>query len=134
MPLGKGKHGWLVGALADAGYRQRDVAKAWGVNDAVVSRFIKAGRPALSLERANVLAKMLGMNVAELNTRVSETLPPNRRLPIVPQQQALEPPVNGTHRDDPDAALANLRAAVARARKALPKAEITVRIKMDEEL
>jgi len=55
------RHRWLLGALIDAGFSQRDVAKAWHVDDAVVSRFIATGKPDLTPERQMLLSQMLGM-------------------------------------------------------------------------
>jgi len=60
------RHGWLVGALDDAGYQQRDLAKAWRIDDAVVSRFISTGKPDLTPERQMLLAQMLGMTNDQL--------------------------------------------------------------------
>jgi len=55
------RHRWLLGALINAGLSQRDVAKAWHVDDAVVSRFIATGKPDLAPERQMLLSQMLGM-------------------------------------------------------------------------
>jgi hypothetical protein len=102
-------HGWLVGALADRGYQQRDLAKAWKVDDAVVSRFISSGKPDLTPERQMMLAQMLGITndlllkrlygeismpgVYRLHPRpVPISAPASRREE---QQQQLK-----THRDD----------------------------------
>ncbi|OLB79028.1 MAG: hypothetical protein AUI16_02175 [Alphaproteobacteria bacterium 13_2_20CM_2_64_7] len=64
------RHGWLVGALDDAGYQQRDLAKAWKVDDAVVSRFISSGKPDLTPERQMILSQMLGMTNDQLLARL----------------------------------------------------------------
>ena len=63
-------HGWLVGALDGAGYQQRDLAKAWQVDDAVVSRFISSGKPDLTPERQMMLSQMLGLTNDELLGRL----------------------------------------------------------------
>jgi hypothetical protein len=63
-------HGWLVGALADQGYQQRDLAKAWKVDDAVVSRFISSGKPDLTPQRQMLLSQMLGMTNDQLLARL----------------------------------------------------------------
>jgi len=68
-------HGWLVGALADRGYQQRDLAKAWRVDDAVVSRFISSGKPDLTPERQMLLSQMLGMTNDQLLTRLYGEVP-----------------------------------------------------------
>jgi plasmid maintenance system antidote protein VapI len=39
------RHRWLRDELMDKNLKQRDVARAWDVDDAVVSRFIKHGEP-----------------------------------------------------------------------------------------
>lgn len=130
MPVRKGTHRWLVSALADQGYRQRDLAKAWGVNDAVVSRFVGKGEPALSLERADTLSRMLKISVDELLTRIGEKLPPTRKP--APRSEAMSP--SGITARNPETVLAELREAVARARAALPSATIEVTIKLDEKL
>lgn len=72
----KDRHAWLKPALAGAGHRQKDVATAWGVDDAVVSRFIKIGEPELTWDRAQTLARMLGLSLDELKLRLFEGLPP----------------------------------------------------------
>jgi hypothetical protein len=86
----------------------------------------------LSLERAQVLANMLNVSINEITTRIGESLAPKRNITI-PRSRFEQVPANAQV-DDPDAALANLRSAVARARAALPQAEIKVSIKLDEEL
>lgn len=64
------RHGWLVGALQDAGYSQRDLARAWKIDDAVVSRFISTGKPDLTPERQMLLAQMLKMTNDQLLNRL----------------------------------------------------------------
>jgi hypothetical protein len=49
--MAKKKYGWLVTALADREHTQRDLATAWEVDDAVVSRFIATGKPKATAER-----------------------------------------------------------------------------------
>jgi hypothetical protein len=63
-------HGWLIGALQDNGYQQRDLAKAWKVDDAVVSRFISSGKPDLTPERQMILSQMLGLTNDQLLARL----------------------------------------------------------------
>jgi plasmid maintenance system antidote protein VapI len=70
MPKSPKRHGWLVTALQDRGYQQRDLAKAWGINDAVVTRFISTGKPDLTPERQISLARMLDMDHNELMARL----------------------------------------------------------------
>jgi hypothetical protein len=106
------RHGWLVGALDDAGYQQRDLAKAWKVDDAVVSRFIRTGKPDLTPERQMLLAQMLGLTNDQLLARLygEVSLPGVIRLHAAPQPASGPPtPVSRgeeqqqqlkTHRDD----------------------------------
>jgi hypothetical protein len=70
MVIKRKLHGWLIGALADRGYQQRDLAKAWKVDDAVVSRFISSGKPDLTPERQMMLSQMLGMTNDQLLARL----------------------------------------------------------------
>jgi hypothetical protein len=60
------RHVWLRDLLAEKHYTQSDLAKAWGVHDAGVSRFINIGKPDLTPERQIVLVQMLigGYNMA----------------------------------------------------------------------
>ena len=60
------RHGWLVGALDDNGFQQRDLARAWKVDDAVASRFINSGKPDLTPQRQMMLAQMLGLTNDQL--------------------------------------------------------------------
>lgn len=56
--------------MADADYTQRDLAQAWNINDAVVSRFISTGKPDLTPERQMILAQMLGLTNDQLLNRL----------------------------------------------------------------
>lgn len=61
------KHEWIRNGLVDRGYTQRDLAKAWGVSDAVITRFIAGTEGQLPrLDRAWQLAMMLGISLEEL--------------------------------------------------------------------
>jgi hypothetical protein len=51
--------------LADRDHTQRDLAIAWEVDDAVVSRFTGTGKPIATAERIRVLAQMLHINSDE---------------------------------------------------------------------
>jgi hypothetical protein len=77
-------HGWLVGALADHGYQQRDLARAWKVDDAVVSRFISSGKPDLTPERQMILSQMLGMTNDQLLVRLYGEVSVRRVVPLRP--------------------------------------------------
>jgi hypothetical protein len=77
-------HGWLVGALADRGYQQRDLARAWKVDDAVVSRFISSGKPDLTPERQMLLSQMLGLTNDQLLIKLYGDMPMRRVIPLRP--------------------------------------------------
>jgi hypothetical protein len=85
-PMAK-MHGWLVGALADRGYQQRDLAKAWRVDDAVVSRFISSGKPDLTPERQMILSQMLGMTNDQLLARLYGEISVPRVIPLRPPRE-----------------------------------------------
>jgi hypothetical protein len=130
-------HGWLVGALADAGYQQRDLARAWRVDDAVVSRFISTGKPDLTPERQMMLAQMLGMTNDQLLRRLyGEVLVP-RVIALRPPPVAVAAPV--PHREqtttlthpDRDAVEAAIRHCVERLQQMLPGATISIHITYD---
>lgn len=120
------RHGWLRGALADKGLQQQDVAKRWGVDNAVVSRFIRTGTPELTWDRAMALSEMLGMSLDELRLRLSEGIAPRRKGAATAGAPA-------THAGGKDEALAQLREAVAKARTACPDATIDVSISYKRE-
>lgn len=88
----KSKTEWIKDALVARGYTQRDVAKAWGVSEPSVSRFMSGTENQdLPLSRANDLAQMLNMTLDELAKRLGfrggQVAPP----PIVPNAA---PPLN----------------------------------------
>jgi len=60
-------NGWIREALKQHGYSQRDLARAWGIADPSVSRFI-SGEEGVDppLSRAVTLASMLGITLDEL--------------------------------------------------------------------
>jgi plasmid maintenance system antidote protein VapI len=118
------RHGWLRDALTDRGHTQHDVAEQWGVDDAVVSRFIRSGDPELTWDRAQVLCRMLGIDLNELNLRLKEGVP--MRAPMaVPHKNG-----SATSREE---VLAELRAIVQKARQLLPDTRIEVKITHGEE-
>jgi hypothetical protein len=53
-----------------------DLAKAWGCDSAVVSRFIKSGEPKLTWDRAMALSRLLELELEELQTRIAGNIPP----------------------------------------------------------
>jgi hypothetical protein len=61
------KHEWVKEGLSRRGYRQKDVAVAWGSQQASVSRFLGGEEMQdLTLSKAVPLAQMLGISVDEL--------------------------------------------------------------------
>jgi hypothetical protein len=61
------KHEWVKEGLNRRGYRQKDVAVAWGSQQASVSRFLGGEEMQdLTLSKAVPLAQMLGISVDEL--------------------------------------------------------------------
>lgn len=108
---------WVRDRLIDRGYNQKDVAKKWGCDDAVVSRFLKQGTPPLSLDRAGKLSKMIGLSVDELMLRINEGLEPPKGngAPVPPAPQSPEIPSVG------DDHLVHLTKAIANTRKRLPE-------------
>jgi transcriptional regulator with XRE-family HTH domain len=61
------KHSWLKDALQKRGYRQRDLARAWAVAEASVSRFISGEENQnLTLSKAVALSRMLGIALDDL--------------------------------------------------------------------
>jgi Fe-S cluster assembly ATPase SufC len=118
----KPRHAWLRDALTDRGHTQHDVAKQWGVDDAVVSRFIKVGEPELTWDRGQVLCRMLSIDFNELNLRLKEGVA--MRAPT-PKK------VDGV--SSRELVIAELKAAVQKARDALPGSKIEVTISHGEE-
>lgn len=76
LAVQKDKYGWVKTALAEAGLMQKDVAKSWKCDVAVISRWIKTGVPKLSYDRMKVLAAMLDMDLNELSARLEGQTPP----------------------------------------------------------
>jgi len=122
-------HAWLVGALMDAGYQQRDLAKAWKVDDAVVSRFIASGKPDLTPQRQMILAQMLNLTNDALLSKLYGTtpLPAARAVTALPRvvvtrdNDVNEPPLPGPVQIE-------LRRAVERIERLLPGAVVTINI------
>ena len=118
------RHGWLVGALEDHGYQQRDLARAWKCDDAVVSRFINSGKPDLTPQRQMLLAQMLGMTNDQLLAKLYGDVPLSRIIPLRQQSPAAQtPPMPST-----DAVQAEIERAVARLEAMLPGATVSIHI------
>jgi hypothetical protein len=117
-------HGWLVGALAGAGYQQRDLARAWRVDDAVVSRFIGTGKPDLTPERQMMLAQMLGLTNDQLLAQLYGDPPARTGIPLRPPQP-IRPAVALTKSDTVEA---EIRRAVERLEQLLPGARVSIHI------
>jgi transcriptional regulator with XRE-family HTH domain len=65
--MAKNKNEWIREGLEKRGYTQRDLAKTWAVSDGLVTRFIQGTEgQRLFLDRAWLLASMLGISVDEL--------------------------------------------------------------------
>lgn len=120
------RHGWLTGALLDAGYQQQDLAKAWGCDNAVVSRFITSGKPDLTPERQMILSQILNLTNDELLAKLYGSVV--RRsvsaLPL-PAQDAGAGPVQG------DVVQQQIAAFVRSMQQQLPGARVTVSISYD---
>lgn len=119
------RHGWLVGALLDAGYQQQDLAKAWGCDNAVVSRFISSGKPDLTPERQMILAQILNLTNDELLAKLYGTIA-RRAVSALPAHPA---PVEGKTNDT--AVQDQIEACVRSLQRVLPGAKITVNISYD---
>jgi hypothetical protein len=115
-------HGWLVGALADKGYQQRDLARAWKVDDAVASRFINSGKPDLTPHRQMILAQMLGLSNDQLLAKLYGDNPMPRVIPLRVEAEA------ATNSEQPLAVQAEMRRAVERLETLLPGANVTINI------
>lgn len=125
MAVQKDRYGWVKTALMEAGLEQKDVAKAWGVGQAPVSRWIKTGEPTLSLERAEVTAKLLDMSLDEFRARLAGHVPPRvgaiaklvakREHPAPPTTPPAAPPPGGIL-----GAVKEMEEAAARAHAMLP--------------
>lgn len=67
---------WVRDVLEKRGYKQRDLAKAWGASEAAVSRFLSGlDSGDLSLSRAYSLSRLLGMDLEELAQRMGAAGP-----------------------------------------------------------
>jgi len=126
--MSKDRHGWLRIALADAGHRQKDVAKAWGCDDAVVSRFIKTGEPDLTWDRAQTLCSMLGMSLDELKLRLAEGLAPRKTTKGGSSPRSIEAAVK-KDTDTVAGVLAEIKGQQERLRELIPDAQVDVSIK-----
>jgi hypothetical protein len=124
------RHGWIRAALSERGHMQKDVAMAWGCDDAVVSRFIKTGEPELTWERAQSLALMLGIeSLDELKLRLREGIAPRRRAPQANEVTTQRRSSNGDAEPEPvRTALDQLKEAVDTVRGLLPAAKVSVSI------
>jgi hypothetical protein len=120
------RHGWLTGALQDAGYSQHDLAQAWKVDDAVVSRFISTGKPDLTPERQMMLSKILGLTNDQLLVRLygdGTTLP--ARVVRPPGRGSAPSTLNGGGIEE---AHAELKRAIEHLQELMPHATVTVTI------
>jgi hypothetical protein len=100
------RHGWLRDALADKSKRGSDLARAWGVDDSMVSRFIAKGEPILTLPRMEILASMLNMDLNSLGVKLA-----TRPVPAAVLNDHHEPKLEPPTATDA-AAMAKLKTAV----------------------
>jgi plasmid maintenance system antidote protein VapI len=63
------KHPWILRRLLQRGYLQADLARAWGIPQASVTRFLQGveGQD-ITLRKARILAAMLGMKLEDFAT------------------------------------------------------------------
>lgn len=118
---------WIRDALIDRGKTQRDLAEAWDVDDAVVSRFLNHGVPKLDFDRMETLSTLLEMDFNELRLRVQEGLAPQRH-PAQSKPPAHQPKAPDFAKDPISTVLQDVRAAVGRLQLALPEAQVRVTI------
>jgi hypothetical protein len=91
------RNGWVREGLAAKGYSQRDLARAWGVAEPSVSRFISGEEGAdPPLSRAVTLAVMLGITLEDVARGLG--LRGKRIEPAVSRD--VDTPVVGTFRMD----------------------------------
>jgi hypothetical protein len=119
------RHGWLVGALADAGYQQRDLARAWKVDDAVVSRFISTGKPDLTPERQMMLAQMLGLTNDQLLAKLYGGISVTGLMQLRARGSA---PSSNSNGGGIEQAHAELKRAIEHLQELMPDATVTVTI------
>jgi|HigsolmetaAR202D_1030399.scaffolds.fasta_scaffold10330_3 Predicted transcription factor, homolog of eukaryotic MBF1 len=87
--MDRAKHEWIREGLQRRGYRQKDLAVAWGAQQASVSRFISGEElQDLQLSKAVTLARMLGISVDEL----AKGLGIGTTTAIEPQIESLQAP------------------------------------------
>jgi hypothetical protein len=131
------RHGWIKTRLAERGYMQKDLVKAWGVTAAVVSRFIATGEPELTWDRAQSLSFMLDMSLDELKVRLTEGIAPRAAPPrLAPPARAVEVsvadlnarlvPQSAEHKGKLDALMTELYHVAERVRRILPGMEVNV--------
>jgi hypothetical protein len=118
------RHGWLVGALADAGYQQQDLAKAWRCDGAVVSRFIASGKPDLTPERQMILSQILNLTNDELLAKLYGSVAVRRQVTALPQSAAVNVSVPVDVRRQIEDCVRSLQSL-------LPGAKVTVNISYD---
>jgi hypothetical protein len=120
------RHGWLVGALADAGYQQQDLAKAWHCDGAVVSRFIASGKPDLTPERQMILSQILGLTNDQLLAKLYGSVAVRRAVTALPSAPEA---VNGVTQSD--TVQQQIETCVRSLQSLLPGAKVTVSISYD---
>jgi hypothetical protein len=131
------RFGWLVTALSDRGHMQKDLAKAWGIDDAVVTRFINTGKPDLTPERQIALARMLGLDHNELIARMYEGVAPRAAVKkpgggngtAAPTPTPTPTPARGA--GDINQTLSDVQRGVKLLKQMMPSAKITFTIDLE---
>lgn len=91
----KAKTEWIKDALVARGYAQRDLAKAWGVSEASVSRFLSGTENQdLPFSRAVDLGQMLDVSMDELALRLGLR---RGKVPPPPIVASSAPPIGTTN-------------------------------------
>jgi hypothetical protein len=126
MSISSKRHGWLVGALLDAGYQQQDLAKAWQCDPAVVSRFINTGKPDLTPERQMILSGILDLTNDQLLSKLYGAVT-RRAVSALPSHPA---PTAGQTNDT--AVQEQIESCVRSLQRLLPGAKIAVTISYED--
>jgi hypothetical protein len=119
------RHGWLTGALHDAGYNQNDLARVWKVDDAVVSRFISTGKPDLTPERQMILSQILDLTNDQLLAKLYGEAQVRR---VIPPPARVAAPSSSSNGGGIEQALAELKRAIEYLQELMPHATVTVTI------
>ena len=82
---------WVRSTMEARGFKQRDLARLWGVSEAAVSRFLSGlDSGDITMSRAYPLSRMLGMDLEELAARLGFA---GGTVILPPVQTAGAPPI-----------------------------------------